>query len=262
VGSKLPSLITAWTTALAKTGRSWELLIVDQGSTDDTLAVAQSATEGKSSIRLLPTPVNPGTGSCFRAAVEASTHPLIGFVTTDYPYSPADLPRFLAEIQRSEVVYDRTFDVVLVNGCRRGVPVPGFWSGLGWCVRNFMRWALGFPVAPLPGWLGLKEHVRAWYAWAMYGNPFQDPNCGFKLMRRSLISSFPLQSYGDFVNVELIGKTTFLTNLTAEVELTPSPTPVPSPDWTREDRKEVFRNPQFIQTLSPATPEEPAPAPA
>jgi hypothetical protein len=204
-------------------------------------------------VRQLASPPEPGVGSALRTIVAVAQYPILGFATTDYPYSPNDLPRMLHEFGRKETIYDREFEVVLVNGCRSGVPVPGFWKAIGFGVRGFARIALGLPMERLSGWLGWREHARSWWCWLVYGNPFHDPQCGFKLIRKSLIESFPIQSDGDFVHVEVIGKTTFLTNLTAEVILTATVTPVPRPSWSSVDRRRVFRHPEF---------RHPKPAPA
>ncbi len=192
-----------------------------------------------------------GYGTAVRIALDAATSPLVLLTAADYPYTPADLPQLVEKIEAAGEVLDpatgewvmRTPD--LVCGARTGRPVPGGLKQLGWTYRTFCKLALGLPQHPLPGWYGFGEHLRAWRAWVVYGDGLNDPHCGFKLVRRSLLDRFPLQCDGDMVHIELVAKATFLTSLMDEVHLTPKPDPIPKPVWAKKDRRALWGKPKF-----------------
>ena len=253
--------LNAWASALNSTGREWELLLIDEASSDGTAEKLHAAAQRMKHVRVLASPAVAGLGASLRAALPETRFDIFGFADTAYAYEPTDIKKFLHELGRKEVIYDRDFEVVLVNGSRTGVAVPAFWKWFGRCYRFSARVFLGLPLEPIPGWLGLSEHLRSWWAWVVYGNPFHDPNCGFKLMKKSLIESFPIQSDGDFAHLEVLVKTTFLTNIVADVKLAPVPTLIPHSKWNRTDRSKVFRDPQFrkaVVELDTSAPERPA----
>jgi hypothetical protein len=143
--------------------------------------------------------------------------------------------------------------VRVVNGCRCGIPKPAFWNYTGRFVRGFFRYFLGNPLDPYPGWLGFRNHANAWFAWAVFGDPFVDPSSGFKLFDRTLLDRFPIQSDGDFVHTEIVGKSTFLTTLMSEVPLTPKLDPVPAYRYGK-DLWTVYKNPAFHHGVPAAPP--------
>lgn len=232
--------VRAWRDELQKLNVETELLVVDDGSTDGTTAALEELS-GAASIRVLRHESRKGYGACLRTALAETRHPLFFFTALDYPYTPGDLAKLLARIDQPDELIKRKLDVVA--GCRTGRPVPPLWKWLGRCIRGFARIGLGLPFQPLPGWLGFREHWRSWIAWVVFADPLTDPNCAFKLFRKSILDRFPIQSDGEFVHVELIAKATFLTCLMDEVPLTPRPDPQP-PTWWGEFWK-VFRDPRF-----------------
>jgi hypothetical protein len=201
---------------------------------------------------LLTPAMNPlGYGATIREALKTARHPLVLLTDTSYPYSPADLGKLLERIETPGEILDAASDTWqmripdLVIGCRTGVPVPQPFRALGAVYRGFCRIVLGMPFQPLPGWYGLREQIRTWWAWVLYGVPVTDPHCGFKLFRRQFLDRFPIQCNGDLVQIELIAKATFLTCLMDEIPLAPRPNPIPYAVWHRADRRVLFRRPKF-----------------
>ncbi len=273
VANTIDGLISSWMHALNAVGRPWELLTVDDGSTDGTFANAEVAAERSRNTRVLKLDRPGGFGACLRLALPEAQHPLIATSSADYPYTPADLAKLLARIDVETEFQDGMSDALvmrmpdIVNGCRTGVAVPLFWKSLGRLYRGFARIALGLPLDPLPGWYGLREHLRILGAWIVYGVPLEDPNSAFKVYRRAFLERFPIQSDGDFARIELVAKSTFLTCILDEIPLTPKSAPIPHATWNRTDRKKVFGNPQFTHrppemTPSSSTPTVPDPLPA
>ena len=176
------AVIDGWRDTLRTLQITHEIVVIDDGSADGTAALL--GTLADPAVKVLTHAMRLGTGACLRAALAVTTAPLVLHTAADYPYTPGDVAVFL---QRIDAVDDRLDGVkaALVAGYRTGRPVPAFWKAVGFAYRNFLGYALGIPTEPLRGWLGLREHFRSWTAWLVYGVPFVDPNCGFKLYRRA-----------------------------------------------------------------------------
>lgn len=237
--------LKAWRAALNHLNVEAELLVVDDGSPDATADEAAQVP----GVRVVRHETRHGFGTCLKTGLAETRHPLFFYTALDYPYTPTDLGKLLTRIGQTDEVIGRKLDVV--SGCRTGRPVPPEWRFLGRVVRGFARYGLGLPLEPLPGWLGLREHRRSWLAWGVFADPLTDPNCAFKLFRRSVFDKFPIQCDGEFVHVELIAKATFTTCLMDEVLLTPKPDPIPKARWGEFWR--LFRRPEFYPQADPPT---------
>ena len=229
----------AWSHFLKSCQRDWEIILVDDASTDGTAEVLEPLIGP--TVRLLRHEMTQGVGACIRTALAQAKHPLVCITLFDYPYTPADLGPMLERIDVFEESIGRKFDIVA--GCRNGLPSPGFWKVVGKIYRGFCRIAFGLPLSPPIGWLGVSEHVRSWYAWLIFGCPLTDPNSGFKLFRKELIERFPIQSNGGFVHAELIAKSTFLVCLMDELPLTAKNVAIPHVEWS--EAMHLFSYPEF-----------------
>jgi glycosyltransferase involved in cell wall biosynthesis len=243
LGDAAGKYFAKWLTGLAHLGREFSLVIVDDGSTDSTAAAAQAVAAANPNATIVRHDSPQGFGACIRTALPHATHPLLLYAATDYPYEPGDVRKLLDVFGTADEYSGLT--VRVVNGCRAGRPKPAPWALGGRLVRGLCRYVLGNPVEPYPGWLGFKNHAYAWVAWLVFGDPFVDPNSGLKLFDRALLDRFPIQSDGNFVHTELVGKVTFLTTLMSEVSLTPKPDPVPTYRMGR-DLWTVYRKPKFV----------------
>ncbi len=252
-----------WVDALDKLGQDYELILVNDGSTDATAAKAEELAKTYSTVRVLTHESFKGFGACLRTALPETRYALFFYTALDYPYTPQDLRQLLTRIDHTDEIFQRKLD--LVSGCRTGRAVPTGWKLVGYLFRGFCRIGLGLPLDPLPGWLGFQAHRRSWTTWFLFGVPLVDVNSSFKLFRKSLLAKFPIQSDGEFVHAELIAKATFVTSLMDELPLTPRPDPVPNPKWADlwkilTDAK--FTPPPVASTPIVPTPTEPVPVPA
>jgi glycosyltransferase involved in cell wall biosynthesis len=256
-GTALEPSLGVWLDYLARTGREYEFLIVDDGSTDGTAAKARDLAEKRKQVRVLTHEKRRGFGACLRTALAETKHPLFFYTALDYPYTPSDLNRLLDRVGDTDEVMKRKIDVV--SGCRTGLVAPQPWQGIGTAFRWFCRIALGLPLNAPPGWHGVKERRRSWLAWLVFGVPLVDVNSAFKVFRRSVFDKFPIQCDGGFVHAELIAKCTFTTCLMDELPLTAKPDAIPDVEWSEFGK--VLGEAQF--TAPPgAIPEPPKPTPA
>jgi dolichol-phosphate mannosyltransferase len=97
--SNLPVLLEEIHQALAGVGASYEILVVDDGSTDDTLAVARSLADQDPRIRVLHLTRNSGQSAALDAGFRLARAPVLATLDADLQNDPVDLPKMLAKLE-------------------------------------------------------------------------------------------------------------------------------------------------------------------
>jgi glycosyltransferase involved in cell wall biosynthesis len=154
--------------ALESVTSDYEIIVVDDGSKDDTAAVARQVVERHPHVRLIQHPVNQGFG----AAV------FTGFTNAEKDwifYTDADRQFVLSELVKFEPLMD---GADLIAGYRAPRRDP------------FMRVLYG------KGWSMLCTLV--------FGYTVRDVDCGFKLLRREIVEELAsqIQSRGATFSIE------------------------------------------------------------
>lgn len=86
-------------------GTAYEILVVDDGSTDQTRAVArQLAAEQPGRVRVLAHPVNQGLGAALRSGFAASRARYVTCCPADFRMQAADWAPFAAALGRADVL--------------------------------------------------------------------------------------------------------------------------------------------------------------
>ncbi len=138
-----------------------EVIVVDDGSTDDTAALVERAGTAK----LVRHEHNQGKGAAVRTGIAASTGDLVVIQDADLEYDPADLPKLL------DPLFKGVADVVYGTRLRGGEPQRAhlFWHYLG---NRF---------------LSLLTNV-------LYNTTISDMEVGYKAFRGDLVRSIHLVS--------------------------------------------------------------------
>jgi glycosyltransferase involved in cell wall biosynthesis len=158
----LPILQEKLFQALGGIGRAWEVIYVDDGSRDKSLAVLeQMASDDSEHIRVLSFRRNFGQTTAIAAGIEHSVGDVIVLIDADLQNDPADIPMLLEKL-------DEGYDLVS-----------------GWRVSRQDK----FITRTLPSRIanGLISYVT--------GVKFHDYGCSLKAYRREVITGFRL--YGE-----------------------------------------------------------------
>lgn len=118
-------------------GRPYELLIVDDGSRDDTPRLLD-ALEG---VRVIRHPENRGYGAALKTGILAATCSLVAVMDVDGTYPPEALPSLLDGCAVADMAVGARVRARAVEGRLR--------SFVKWCFRLYARWITNSPIPDL-----------------------------------------------------------------------------------------------------------------
>ncbi len=157
----IPLLYAELVETLEKTSLDFELLFVDDGSTDSSGKILEELTHSDRRVRLVPLRRNFGQTAAMQAGFESAEGNILVTIDGDLQNDPADIPAMLAKL-------DQGFD--LVHGWRR--------------VRQDT-----FLTRRLPSLLANRLISRT------TGFPIHDLGCTLKVIRREITDE--LELYGE-----------------------------------------------------------------
>ena len=146
----------------------FEVIVVDDGSTDRTAEVSRRLAAEDARVRLVRHETNRGYGGALVTGIRAARGDLVFWTDGDNQFDLDELPAFLSELARADVVIGYRIDrqdhwMRRLNGV--------LWSGL---VRLLFR-------------------VRS-----------RDVDCAFKVVPRRWLTDLPLASRGAMISTELL----------------------------------------------------------
>ena len=218
--TNLEKALGDWIDYLESLGRDYEILVVDDGSTDRTGELAQGLRSAHPRLHVYRHPARQGYGAALRTGLAAAQYPLCFYADCNNGYVAGDLQLLLEAIDQ----------VDLVTGYR-------VWAG------------------PQPR-SSLKEYFFRRLVRLVFGIKLKDIDCSFKLFRRAIFARIPIQSNSSFVHAEILAKANFLGCLMTEVPVSYHPLLGAGADSSslRERRAEayqIFRNPDFGPAVLP-----------
>ena len=112
---------------LAQTLDAWELIVVDDGSTDETLDAVRRREDPRIRVIARDHGGLQGLGAAYRAALESSTAPLLAVIEGDDAWPPDKLARQVADFEDPSVVLSYGAGWLIDEfGCRYGRVEPAF----------------------------------------------------------------------------------------------------------------------------------------
>lgn len=147
----------------------YEILVGNDGSTDHSATILAELEQQYPRLRVLHHPRNLGYGGNLRSLFAASTKDLIFYTDGDAQYDPTELSMLYQQLAP---------DIDVVQGWKIERHDPLHRKLVGRAYHHFVRY-----------WFGLH---------------LQDVDCDFRLFRRHVLESFPLESVSGCITVEMM----------------------------------------------------------
>jgi glycosyltransferase involved in cell wall biosynthesis len=163
------SMVEKAANALHGVTDAFEVIVVDDGSSDDSVAVLEAAGQRAPYLRIVRHKHNRGYGAALRSGFEAATREFVFYTDGDGQYDPEELPALVQAWHEG---------IGLVNGfkIRRADP--------------FHRIVIG--------------RTYQLIARTLFGIPLKDVDCDFRLIRTEDLHRIPLTFESGAIGVELV----------------------------------------------------------
>lgn len=153
---------------LERLGWPYEIVVVDDGSTDGTAGVCRDLQSRAPAVRVVSHGTNRGYGAAVRSGLLAARNDLVVLFPADRQFDPEQIPALVA--------MSSTFDVVIGRRVDRADPGHRIALGTGW----------------------------SWLVRRLFGLSVRDVNSGFKVYRRRAIEAEALQSNSALIDAEIL----------------------------------------------------------
>lgn len=150
---------------------NYEVIVIDDGSTDNSKTILQELTKKYQNLKLIFHENNQGYGGALQSGFKNASKELIFYTDGDGQYDINELPLLLVLM---------TDDVNFINGIKMSRQDPTYRVVMGKLYSMLSRWLF---------WL-----------------PIEDVDCDFRLIRKKLIEKIHLSNTSGSVCVELVKK--------------------------------------------------------
>jgi len=147
---------------------NYEVIIVNDGSTDNTAQVVEEAARLNPNVRVVHHSPNKGYGAALLSGINAARYEYVFFSDGDGQFDLAEITKLIKHTPE--------YDVVLGYRARRQ--------------DNFLR--------------RLNGQAWSWLNRLLFGLKVKDIDCAFKLFKTNLVKNLPVISQGAMLSAELL----------------------------------------------------------
>jgi len=154
-----------------RVAKKWEIVMVDDGSTDKTFEIALRLSKENPNLRVVRNSTNRGYGAALRTGFANCKYSLIVFNDGDNQFDFSEVKKFIEKIRDSDMVI------------------------------GFRKKRLDHPFRHI-----LMNLLKVW-DFIFFGFYFRDIDCGFKMFKKEALKKLmPLKSEGAMIATEILAK--------------------------------------------------------
>ena len=154
-----------------KVADKWEIIMVDDGSSDKTLEVARKLAKNDPRLVVVSHTSNRGYGAALKTGLLTAKYDLIVFNDGDGQFDLLEVEKFFAKMGNADIVI------------------------------GFRKKRVDSPLRHI-----LMNMLRVWDL-VLFGFTFKDIDCGFKLFRKAALNKIlPLKSEGAMITTEILAR--------------------------------------------------------
>lgn len=148
--------------------KDFEIIIVNDGSRDATLSIAQTLASQYTEVTVVDHGTNRGYGAALRSGIAAASKDYIFFTDADLQFDITELQNLLIHLS--------SYAVIIGYRAPRRDPFMRLLNAKGWNALNRL----------------------------LFGLKIRDIDCAFKVFRRELLQALPLRSHGAMLSAEIL----------------------------------------------------------
>lgn len=174
-GKNIEKVVTSAIPVAKQAAEKWEIIMVDDGSKDNTKNIGEKLVESNKNLKLISHFPNRGYGAALREGFLNAKYDVVVFADGDGQFDFNELHKFTAEIDDADIV-------IGYRKKRRDE-------------KLFKR-------------LLLMNLLKVWDL-ILFGFYFKDIDCGFKMFKKSALDQIgPFRSEGAMITTEILAKAT------------------------------------------------------
>ena len=166
----IAALVEKTISVLENLGADFELIIVDDGSSDSTARIAEEIAQKDDRVKVVHHQSNLGYGEALKSGFKAATKELVFYTDGDGQFDIGEMPKLLGLIKEYDIVS---------------------------CYRTNRKDSI---IRKINGWAWTK------LVCLLFGMKVRDIDCAFKLYKREIFDKIKMSSSGALIDTEILAR--------------------------------------------------------